>query len=287
MDISKIKNENSTDEASKCIPVLSEYAKALKGRVNERYLQKISAIGVDPASIPTDQFSPECLPPVGVSDLISYLVLKTSYYTSQQFKALKNLEAFDQMVWGFVTSVVGKLIAGKYVVRARVRHSQRMNDALVNIWIITEQDRTVVSAHCLGCKAGLAEWCSHIASVLFYLKATTRLHGKLACTRVKCSWILPTYVSEVPFARVKHINFSSAKKLKENLDQKIDNLDFIHQPAISSQQDASHSRQVSTQSGALSGSANLRPSKEAIDELYAKVNECEIKAVALSFNKCV
>ena len=123
MDISKIKNENSTDEASKCIQVLSEYAKALKGRVNERYLQKISAIGVDPASIPTDQFSPECLPPVEVSDLVSYLVLKTSYYIRHQFKALKSLEAFDQMVSGFVTSVVGKLIAGKYVVRARVRHT--------------------------------------------------------------------------------------------------------------------------------------------------------------------
>mgnify|MGYP007094296460 CR=1 FL=1 len=86
--------------------------------------------------------------------------------------------------------------------------------------------------------------------------------------------------------RVKDINFSPAKKLKENLDQKIDNLDIIQQPAISSQQDASHSRRVST-SGAVSGSANLRPSKEAIDELYAKLNECEIKVVALSFKKYV
>ena len=162
-----------------------------------------------------------------------------------------------------------------------MRHSQRMNDPLVNIWIITEQDGTVLSAHCLGCKSGLAESCSHIASVLFYLEATTRLHGKLACTQVKCSWILPTYVNAVPYARVKDINFSSAKKLKENLDQKIDNLDIIRQPAISSQQDASHSRRVST-SGAVSGSANLRPSKEAIDELYVKLNQCEIKPVALS-----
>ena len=38
MDISKNKNENSTDEASKCIPVLSEHAKALEGIVNERYI---------------------------------------------------------------------------------------------------------------------------------------------------------------------------------------------------------------------------------------------------------
>ena len=131
MNISK--NENSTDDASKCIPVLSGYAKALQGRVKERYLQQISVIGVDPASIPTDQFTPECFPPVEVSDLLSYLVLETSYYTNQRFKASRSLEAFNQMVSRFVTSVVGKLIPGKYVVRACVRCSQRMNDPLVNI----------------------------------------------------------------------------------------------------------------------------------------------------------
>lgn len=157
-------------------------------------MQKISAIGVDPASIPTDQFSLECLPLVEVSDLLSYLVLETSYYTKQQFKALKSLEAFNQMVSGFVTSVVGKPIAGKYVVRARVRHSQRMNDPLVNIWIITKQDETVLSAHCLGCKAGLAESCSQNRECSIYLEATTRLHGKLACTRVKCSCVDLTHV---------------------------------------------------------------------------------------------
>lgn len=91
-----------------------------------------------------DQFSPQCLPPVKVLDLLSYLVLETSYYTNQQFKALKSLEAFNQMVLGFVTSVVGTLIVGKYVLRAHVRHSQQMNDPLVNIWIITEQDGTVL-----------------------------------------------------------------------------------------------------------------------------------------------
>ena len=29
----------------------------------------------------------------------------------------------------------------------------------------------------------------HVASVLFYLEATTRIHEKLVCTQVKCSWI--------------------------------------------------------------------------------------------------
>ena len=66
----------------------------------------------------------------------------------------------------------------------------------------------ILSAHCLGYKAGLVG--SNIASVLFYLEAATRIHGKLACTQVNCPWILPTYVNEVPYARAKDIDFLSA-----------------------------------------------------------------------------
>ena len=52
-----------------------------------------------------------------------------------------------------------------------------------------------------------------------------RIHGKLACAQVKCAWLLPTYVNEVSDERVKDIDFSSCKKLKENLDQKINSLE--------------------------------------------------------------
>ena len=43
------------------------------------------------------------------------------------------------MISGFVASTQGKEIAGKIVVVAKMRHSQRMNDPLVNIWIIAQQ----------------------------------------------------------------------------------------------------------------------------------------------------
>ena len=96
--------------------------------------------------------------------------------------------------------------------RASVRHSPRMNDPLVNI-----------------------------ASVLFYLEATTRIHGKLACTQIKCSWILLTYVYEdyeVPDVRAEDIDFSSTNKLKKKLDQKIEDL---QQPQASKHAAASSS----------------------------------------------
>ena len=202
MDLVEDKAEEDLKTLSVNIPVLSEYAKALDKQVKERYLQKISVVGVDPVSIPSEQFDAECLPQIEATDLLGYLVLETSVYTRQQFKAYKSLEAFNQMVSGFVTSVRGCKISNKHVVVAKVRHSQRMNDPMVNIWVIAESDGTILSTHCLGCKAGLAESCSHIASVLFYIEAWIRVNGKLACTQVKCTWLLPTFVNEVPYARV-------------------------------------------------------------------------------------
>ena len=55
---------------------------------------------------------------------------------------------------GFVASIQRKVISGKYmymyVVVAKVCHSQRMNDPLVNVCIIAATDGTILSAHCLG-----------------------------------------------------------------------------------------------------------------------------------------
>ena len=201
--------------------------------------------------------------------MVSYLVLETSYYTKQQFKCYKSLDAYNQMVSGFVTSVQGKIIARKHVVVGKVRHSQRMNDPLVNIWVITESDGTILAAHCLGCKAGLAESCLHIASVLFYIEAWIRINGKLACTQVKSSWLLPTYVNEVSYERVKDIDFSSSKKLKENLDQKINSLeDKATKPSGNYRIQSSYKA--------------APPSAEEIGTLFTKVGNCKTKAVVLS-----
>ena len=44
------------------------------------------------------------------------------------------------MVSGFVTSVQGAEIVNKIVVVAKVRHSQRMNDPLADIWIVAKSE---------------------------------------------------------------------------------------------------------------------------------------------------
>ena len=143
------KNSSSDPDNVVQIP-LSDYAKKLDGKVRERYVKKISTIGIDPALIEGKHFEPDCLPPVESTDLLCYLVLETSFYTQKQFKAFRSLEAYNQMVSGFVYNVQGHMVASKFVVLAKVRHSQRMNEALIPIWIITEKDGTINCAHCLG-----------------------------------------------------------------------------------------------------------------------------------------
>ena len=66
--------------------------------------------------------------------------------------------------------------------------------------------------------------CLHIASVLFYLEAWTKVNGKLACKQMKCSGILPSFGNEVEYAQVCEINFKSSKKLKGDLDEMNENL---------------------------------------------------------------
>ena len=160
------------------------------------FLHRASCIDADN----DPNFQQDCLSSVESTDLPFYLVSKTSFYTQQEFKAFRSLGAHNQMVSGCITSMKGHVIANKFVMLAKVRHSQRMNGSLIPIWIMTEKEGTILSAHCLGCKAGLAESCSHIASVVFYVEAWTKINGKPFCTQVKCSWLLPSFADHVEYA---------------------------------------------------------------------------------------
>ena len=85
--------------------MLSEYAKNLEGHVKERYIQKITVVGVDTASLPSEQFDSENLPPIESTDLYSYLVLETSYYTKEQFRVFKgpHLVVCEILMWSLVS----------------------------------------------------------------------------------------------------------------------------------------------------------------------------------------
>ena len=101
---------------------LSSYGAGLPSDAKERYIQKILLInnidpflGVFPGAEATSD-----LPPVDISNLLLYLVLKTSFITVSQFKGRKSLEAYNQFVCGWVKDVATRKIAEKYLTTGRV-----------------------------------------------------------------------------------------------------------------------------------------------------------------------
>ena len=149
----------------------------------------------------------------------------------------------------------------------------RSLEAYNQIRIITAKDGTINCAHCLGCKAGLAESCSLIASVLFYLEAWTKVNVKLSCTQIKCPLILPSSANKVEYSRVRDINFKSAKKMKADLDETIENLN--------------EGLQVSENSEVFSGSRVQKPEVPAptqaeMENFYFDLSKCKTKPVLLS-----
>ena len=106
--------------------------------------------------------------------------------------------------------------------------------------------------------------------MLFYIEAWTRIRGKLACTQVKCAWLLPSFVKDVPYARVRDINFTSTRKLKEDLDQNIDNLGEAQAASFTGSR-----RELTVQV----------PTEAEMNTFYESLNKSEIKPVALSLIK--
>ena len=83
-----------------------------------------------------------------------------------------------------VLGLIQNFVAEKFVVMGKVCHSQKLNNLLVSLWIISERNGKIQSAHCRGWIAGQGECCAHIASVFFYLETFNRVPGTLACTEL-------------------------------------------------------------------------------------------------------
>lgn len=89
--------------------------------------------------------------------------------------------------------------------------------------------------------AGLGETCTHIASVLFYLEASGRLHGtSKTCTQEACQWIIPSYLKEVEYLPIKDISFTLARGKKQTLDDQIKAVDAEMQKMIKQDIQLSH-----------------------------------------------
>ena len=92
----------------------------LSKEAKTRYKEKLKIIDeFDPFTGTTGELA-EHLPPIEAVDIMSYLVLQTSFIIAKRFKARKSLEAYNQFVSGWVKEVCNLKVAGKFVVTGRV-----------------------------------------------------------------------------------------------------------------------------------------------------------------------
>ncbi|CAG9772931.1 unnamed protein product [Ceutorhynchus assimilis] len=89
----------------------SDYYLSLSGDVKCRYNRKMEIIdNVDPYAIPVEECKLDLykLPNITMMDLVNYLILSHSFYTGQQLKAYKSLQAYKQFEAGSVQGVLAK-----------------------------------------------------------------------------------------------------------------------------------------------------------------------------------
>jgi len=107
---------------------LSAYAEDLPSDAKAWYREKLEVIGgYDPFLSGRIGELVDCFPDVESSDLVSYLVLQTSFILAKQYKARKGLEAYNKFVCGWVKDVRCRCACGKYLITSQVSKPQ-------NVW---------------------------------------------------------------------------------------------------------------------------------------------------------
>ena len=100
---------------------LSSFAEKLSQEAKDKYIDEISTIDrVDLFSGVAISCVCSATPSADAFDLVSYLVLKTSFMMTTQFKAHKGLEAYNQFVCEWVKEVNTRKLSGKYLTCGRV-----------------------------------------------------------------------------------------------------------------------------------------------------------------------
>ena len=121
------KGHKPKKSSSKGVIHAKAYREGLGPGEKARYLRKLDLIGgADPYELAPSSWindDPESLPSVCYPDIVNYLVFSPSPYTAEDLKAYKSLEAYNQMVCGWVREIQYQVIDDRCVAKAKVSNA--------------------------------------------------------------------------------------------------------------------------------------------------------------------
>ena len=145
-------------------------------------------------------------------------------------------------------------------------HSQRLREKPLIPWVITLPNGEIKSAHCT-CMAGLAESCTHIAAILFWIDTKVIMLKSKTVTDEKSYWLVPTNMTHLEPQEAFKIDFSSSKSKKVRIDNAINE---TSEPYSSN---SSVNNKVKFPS--------KPPSDKELKYFYEQLNSCEKKSCIL------
>ena len=83
-------------------------------------------------------------------------------------------------------------------------NSQRLNEAPLESWVIARSSGEILSEHC-NCMAGLAEVCTHVASLLFWTEISIKIREFSTVTDPAAYLIAPSNPSHVQPQKIRDI----------------------------------------------------------------------------------
>jgi hypothetical protein len=197
----------------------SDYFLSLANDSKKRYLQKVSLInGKDPYTLKKSDFSQDKddFPNFQYPDLYHYLIHTSSFITAEEVKNYKSLEAYKYFVDGWVLETGWLLIQDVFLLVGKVKHSYAISSTPLKPWVLVRKSGTVECGHCT-CMAGLAETCSHVAAILYWLETAVRIKAGITCTSQPNAWLpqsMPSARLDVPYVTLEALEELAGSRKK-------------------------------------------------------------------------
>ena len=137
-------------------------------------------------------------------------------------------------------------------------HSQRLSEAPLLPWIISKLNGEIICGHC-NCMAGLAEVCTHVAALLFWVEISVKIRESSTVTDKPAYWVAPSNPTKIIPKQVKDIDFRAPKQKKKELEESI--------------HDLSENRETEAPANKIKKTeAITKPSKDELENFYATLN---------------